>query len=61
MSCITVPGPYSAIARLRNHNAADDGNVDFGSLKKPHIQSLENKYKVVDLQVQKLANDMTLD
>ena len=46
-------------ARLRNHNATDDGNVDFRSLKKFYIQSLENK--VVDLLVQKLLNDMTLE
>ena len=49
------------IARLRNNNATDDGNVDFRSLKKIYIQSLENKYKVVDLPVEKLLNDMTLD
>ena len=30
-------------------------------IKKFHIQSSENKYKVVDLPVQKLLNDMTLD
>ena len=38
----------------------DDGNVDFRSLKK-YIQSFENKYKIVDLLVQKLLNDKTLD
>ena len=35
--------------------------IDFRSLKKFYIQSLENKYKVVDLLVQKLLNEMTLD
>ena len=49
------------IARLRNHNATDDGNVDFRSFKKFYIQSCKNKNKVVDLLVQKLLNDMTLD
>ena len=40
----------SAIVRLRNHNATDDGNLDLRSFKKKfYIQSLENKYKVVDL------------
>ena len=29
--------------------------------KKFYIQSLEHKHKVVDLTVQKLLNDMTLD
>ena len=48
-------------ARLRNHNATDDGNVDFRPLQKIPIQSLGNKNKVVDLLVQKLLNDMTLD
>ena len=33
------------LARLRNYNATDDGNVDFRSFKKIDIQSLENKYK----------------
>ena len=42
--------------RLRNHNVIDDGNVHFRSFKKTYIQSLENKYKVVNLQVQKLLN-----
>ena len=51
------------LARLRNHNATDDGNVDFRYFKKKifYIQSLENKYKVVDLLVQKLSNDMSMD
>ena len=42
------------LARLRNHNATDDGNVDLRSSKKIDIQSLENKCKVVDSPVQKL-------
>ena len=49
------------LARLRNHIATDDGNVEFRSFKKFYIQSLQNKYKVVDLLAQKLLNDMTLD
>ena len=49
------------IARLQNHNPTDAGNVNFRSLKKIHIQSSESKYKVVDLLVQKLSNDMTLN
>ena len=48
-------------AKLQNHNATDDGNVDFRSLKKLCIQSLENNYKVVDLLDQKVLNDMTLN
>ena len=46
------------IARLRNHNGADDGNVDFRFLKKYYIQSLENQYKIVDLLVQKLLRSL---
>ena len=50
------------LVRLRNLNTTDDGNVDFRSFKKKfYIQSLGNKYKVVDLLVQKLLNDITLD
>ena len=44
---------------LRNHNGTNNGNVDFRSFKKFHMQSLENKYEAVDLPVQKLLNDMT--
>ena len=40
------------VVRLRNHNATDDGNVGFRYFKKVHIQSLENKYKAVELLVQ---------
>ena len=49
------------LTKLQNHSTTDDGNVDFRSLQKNHIQSLESKYKVVDLLVQKLLHDMTLD
>ena len=49
-------------ARLQNHNATDDGNVDFRSFKKKNLHSKpEKKIKVVDLLVQKLLNDMNLD
>ena len=51
----------SLLARLQNHNATDDDNVDFRSFKKFCIESLENKYNASDLLVQKLLNDMTLD
>ena len=53
----TVCLEQGTIARLRNHNATDDGNVDFRLLKKFCIQSLENKCTVVDLLAQKLLND----
>ena len=50
------------LPRLRNHNATDNSNVDFSSLKKNSVsQNLENKYKVVELLVQKLLNGMTLN
>ena len=47
------------LARLPNHNATDDDNVDFRSF----LKNLHSKLgcKVVDLAVQKLLNDMTLD
>ena len=32
-----------SLARLRNHNATDDGKVDLRSFKKFNIQSLENE------------------
>ena len=44
--------------RLRNHNATDDGNVDFIYFRKISRSRL---CKVVDLLAQKLLNDMTLD
>ena len=50
------------IARLRNHNATDNDNIDFRSFKtKFYIQNFERVCKVVDLLVQKLSNEMILD
>ena len=51
----------SSIPRLRNHNATDDGNVDFRSSEKFYIRGLENLCKVVDVLAQKLLNVTTLD
>ena len=49
------------ISEVTKHYATDDGNVDLDLSRKFYIQSLENKYKVVDLLVRKLLNDITLD
>ena len=49
------------LARLQNHNATDNGNVDLRSFRKFYIQGVKKRYKVVDLLVQKILNDMTLD
>ena len=32
-----------SLARLRNHDATDDGKIDLRSFKKFNIQSLENE------------------
>ena len=58
LSCEVV---ISLLARLRNHNATDDSNVDLRSLKNLYIQSLGNKYKVVDWLVRELLNSMIFD
>ena len=46
------------IAKSQNHDAADDGNVDFISLKQSYIQSFKNKHEFVDLFVKKLLNEL---
>ena len=61
-SCLRSHFVTSLLARLRNHKATDDGNVDVLQIfqKNFYIQSLESRYKVVVLPVQKLLNDITL-
>ena len=47
---VILPNTSRRLARLRNRNATDDGNVDFRSSQKNfYIQRLESRYKLVDL------------